>query len=450
MATDIQSSLRSMAVVGAGGKMGRGIALLLLELQAETFLLKDTIDEPFYLYLVDMSDHSLTALYHYLKVQLKKGGEKKLERLKQAYKHRPEIQEDKNLLIQNYLDDLLSHIRMSSSLEGCQKAHLIFEAAVENPDIKKEIFHRLKELCSPSTSFFTNTSSIPISEIEKTTGLTGRLMGVHFYNPPPVQKLVEIITTTTTSPEIFQLVHELGKRMNKILIPSHDVAGFIGNGHFIRDGLYALSLVDKLAPTYSLPAAIYMVNKISHEFLLRPMGIFQLIDYVGLDVFHSILKIMRHHHKEDSLVSLLIERCLALDIKGGQHGDGTQKDGFFEYQRGQIVAVYDPEAKIYHPLSLVSWRQSIDEYLGPRPQHQMNWSSLVKDPQREEKLKSYFQDLFITKTAGAQMAQNYLLKSKEIALHLFRSGVAQTEEDVNGVLMNGFYHLYGPINPYYT
>src|SRR6185295_15214336 len=105
-------------------------------------------------------------------------------------------------------------------------------------------------VCPPDAYFLTNTSSIPISALSQSAELGGRLLGYHFYNPPAVQKLVEVITARNTEPALVELGNELGKLLEKTLVPSHDVAGFIGNGHFIREGLFALERFRELRESW--------------------------------------------------------------------------------------------------------------------------------------------------------------------------------------------------------
>jgi len=106
--------------------------------------------------------------------------------------------------------------------------------------------------------FLTNTSSIPIGYLDKEAKLDGRVLGVHFYNPPAVQKLVEVIKTDNTDPELPEFATMFIKSLRKIEVPSYDFAGFIGNGHFMRDALYGMSEATKLTAQMSFVEAVYV------------------------------------------------------------------------------------------------------------------------------------------------------------------------------------------------
>ncbi|RKZ28237.1 hypothetical protein DRQ36_10720, partial [bacterium] len=123
-----------------------------------------------------------------------------------------------------------------------------------------------------------------------------------------------------------------------------------------------------------------------------------------------------------------------------------QVDGFPQYKRSRPIGVFDPDRKEYIPFD--SLKDKLDEKIGPLPEGGAPWRALLVDPTKEEKLEKYFVNLRKSDTFGAKLAVKYLEKSKEIGKKLVSDGVANTEKDVNDVLTNGFYHLYGPINEY--
>jgi 3-hydroxyacyl-CoA dehydrogenase len=194
--------------------------------------------------------------------------------------------------------------------------------------------------------------------------------------------------------------------------------------------------------------AVYVVNRVSQEFLIRPMGIFQLIDYVGLDIFQSILNIMNPYFSEENLHSEMIDTLVAKGVKGGQFSDGSQKDGFLKYEEGRPVGVYDPDSGSYRLFNEGNWRAEADAWIGNLPEGHASWKAMLKDENRADSLKSYFANLTAADSPGARIATDYLKRSKEIGQQLVSGGVANSAEDVNGVLLNGFFHLYGPINDY--
>ncbi|MCH7687080.1 MAG: hypothetical protein IH899_10435 [Planctomycetes bacterium] len=126
--------------------------------------------------------------------------------------------------------------------------------------------------------FLSNTSSIPIRTLDEAAALGGRLVCFHFYNPPAVQRLIERIAGPATQPALLALALELAARLGKTVVQAGDTAGFIGNGHFIREGLWAVCRAGELAARQTLPAAVLAIDRVYRDGLLRPMGIFQLIN----------------------------------------------------------------------------------------------------------------------------------------------------------------------------
>jgi len=444
---DLTTRLQNVAVLGAGGKMGSGISLLLAVEMTRRKLSPQGKGLPFRLNLIDTSEAALDGLQGYLRSQALKVAEKSIVELRGFYADRPDLVENGEI-IQAFLEELAGLVRLSTSLEAARGAHLVFEAIIEDEAIKRRVYSSLRELCSPETFFLSNTSSIPIHLIDETAGLEGRYIGFHFYNPPPVQKLVEVIASPATRLELSALAQELGAALRKKLIPSRDVAGFIGNGHFTRDGLHAIGEVERLAAEHPFVEAVYMVNRVSQDFLIRPMGIFQLIDYVGIDVFRSILEVMNRHIPGAGLHSALVDRMVAAGVRGGQFSSGAQKDGFLKYGKGGPEGIYDLAKGGYTALEPQGWCQALDEKLGPLPAGWKPWRAMAGDPARAQARAAYFGALAGMDGRGARLARAYLERSRAIGLGLVEDGVAACAEDVNGVLENGFYHLYGPVNDY--
>ncbi len=440
----LSERLHRVAVLGAGGKMGSGISLLLAREMTMQMLQNGESSQDYRLVLMDVNPGALEGLQKYLKKQAAKFAQKNLETLEGIYTG----VSGEEAVAAKFVEDLSSILYPVTDLAEVKDVHMIFEAILENLDLKVKVFSQLKEQCSPDAYFFSNTSSIPIKELDQRVGLEGRIIGFHFYNPPAVQRLVELIIPETIRPDLPELSRELGKRLKKIIIPSNDVAGFIGNGHFMRDGLHGIRQAEELVDELGFAGAIYAVNRVSQEFLVRPMGIFQLIDYVGLDVFQSILKIMNPHFPDENLHSDLIDALIEKGVKGGQFSDGSQKDGFLKYEAGKPTAVYDLNRGEYRRLDEGDWKDKADAYLGPLPEGHAPWKVLVKDAEKEAKLAAYFAALRQQDSNGAKLAIRYLQRSKEIGNLLISGGVAHSAGDVNGVLMNGFFHLYGPVNDY--
>lgn len=438
--------LENVTVLGAAGKMGSGIVLLTAMEMADLSLEPGNESLAFSLQAVDVSAPALAGLLKYLRSQVRRSAEQRTVWLRKAYEKRQDLIENEEMIDQ-YVEDVLAIVRPATRIEAAHSSTLVFEAISENPDLKVKLLSGINAHSSRPAWFFTNTSSIPISELDGRAGLDGRLIGFHFYNPPAVQKLVELIAAESTLPELRDFARQFAKKLRKTVVPSHDVAGFIGNGHFMRDALYALAEVERLAGEFGLVKAIFMVNKVSQDYLIRPMGIFQLIDYVGLDVCQCILGVMNERLPGGRLHSPLVDRLIAQGAAGGQYADGSQKDGFLKYEKGRPSGVYDPEAGAYTPAADIA--ESCQQALGPQPDQAKPWKSVIQSPDKSDLLKRYFQQLGETKTLGADLALRYGRKSKAIGLGLVGDKVAEREEDVNTVLLTGFFHAYGPINDYF-
>ncbi len=443
---NLNDRLQNVAIVGAAGKMGSGIGVLIAQEMAKLKLRHENKDKIYRLNLIDISEKALDGLRGYMKAQLVKRAEKSTVLLRKLYEDRQNLVENADI-INAFVDDSSAVLNFTTDLTTVKDARLLFEAIVEDEKTKIKIYKKMKKLCSNDTLFLTNTSSIPISYLDEKAGLDGRLIGYHFYNPPVVQRLVEVITAKTTIDELKNVGQELGSRLGKKLVPANDISGFIGNGHFMRDGLFAIHEVERLKGKHRYPGAVYIMNRITQDFLIRPMGIFQLIDYVGVDVFQCILKVMRTHLGDTSLRSKLIDKMVKLNVLGGQYPDGSQKDGFLKYEKSRPVGIYNMGKKEYLMID-DKWKKRLDAKIGSLPEGFTPWKSLLVSTKKEEFLSKHFDNLKQMKTLGAELAIAFLKETKEIGEKLVSDGVANAPDDVNAVLTNGFYWLYGPINDY--
>jgi len=439
--------LQNVTVLGAAGKMGSGILLLTAIEMVDLSLLPENKDKSFFLNAMDISDEALSGLMKYLKVQVQKLAEKKTVWLRKMYSDRKDLIENREIIDQ-YVFDVLSVVRPVTSLEPAYKSNLIFEAVAENADLKIKIFKQIDANNPDKPWFFTNTSSVPITKLETEAELKGRILGFHFYNPPAIQKLVELILTENTAKETEEFALAYAKKLRKKIVYSNDFAGFIGNGHFMRDALYginkALELVEK--ENISFPEAVYIVDKISRDFLIRPMGIFQLIDYVGVDVCSFIMGVMNPYLEDEDLYSPELHKLLEQGVKGGQFSSGAQKDGFLKYEKGRPVAAYDFKTQKY--VDYADIQAKCDAKIGAAPASLKPWKAVNFNKQKAAILKDYFAELNGTDSFGGKLAIEYLKNSKDIGKKLVNMNVARCDEDVNTVLLTGFYHAYGPINNY--
>ena len=437
--------LSNVTVLGAAGKMGSGILLLTALEMADQRLKPENKYKHFVINAIDVSSEALEGLMKYIRAQALKAAEKKTVALREAYADRADLI-DNSEIIHQYVEDVMVLIRPAMHLEPAYESTLIFEAIKEDPALKVRILSQIDQNNNRQPWYFTNTSSIPITQLDEDAHLGGRIIGFHFYNPPAVQKLVEVIKSDHTLPEVEKFALEYAKNLRKVVVPSADFAGFIGNGHFMRDALHGIHEVEKLTNEVSFPEAVYMVNKVSQDYLIRPMGIFQLIDYVGVDVCQYIMSVMNPFLDDEDLHSDLLDRMIDQDVLGGQYSDGSQKDGFLKYEKGRPVGIYDPEKKEY--VMTDTFKEACDARLGALPASMKPWKAVAFSPKKGELLVEIFGEMKGMDEPGVKMAKAYSKRSKEIGKKLVHDKVAFSEDDVNTVLLTGFYHAYGPINDY--
>lgn len=440
-----EERLENVVVIGANGKMGSGIVLLTATEMADLSLKPENKDKQFVLYVYARRQKALSDLMRYIQAQLVKAAEKKIVALRSMYADRADLIENGEMIDQ-YVKDVMNVIRPITTIESAYESKIVFEATAEDPELKIKLFSQIKTNSKADPWFFTNTSSIPISYLNKEAKLDGCILGVHFYNPPVVQKLVEVIKPEKSKPELSEFITMFIKKLRKVEVPSNDFAGFIGNGHFMRDALHGMSVVDGLLKEKSFPEAVYIVNKVTQDLLIRPMGIFQLIDYVGVDVCQFIMKVMNSYAKNETIHSPLLDKFMEMGVKGGQNFDGSQKDGFIKYEKGRPTGIYDPETRKY--IAIDELAKKCDSYIGAFPSKYAPWKEVVGNPAKNDMLTAYFSEMKGMKTVGAKMAVEYQKRSKEIGLKLVEDKVAFKVEDVNTVLLTGFFHAYGPVNDY--
>jgi len=217
----------------------------------------------------------------------------------------------------------------------------------------------------------------------------------------------------------------------------------------MRDGLHGISEAQKLATEKNIPLyqAIYMINKVTQEYLIRPMGIFQLMDYVGIDVMQFILNVMNPFVNDEGLHSDLLDKMMEQGVKGGQYSSGAQKDGFLKYEKGKPVAVWDIDNKQYVPFD--TFKTDADTMLGAIPDSVTPWKATLKMKNKEEVFSKFYSDVKAADTLGTEIALRYGKRSKAIGEKLVADNVAHNADDVNTVMLTGFFHAYGPINNYF-
>ena len=311
-----------------------------------------------------------------------------------------------------------------------------------------KVYKLLKASCASDAYFFTNTSSMPIGLLDKEAGLDGRIVGFHFYNPPAVQKLVEIIRSQATRPDIVAAASRSarppqdphpGERHRRLhrqrpLHPRRPARP--RGGRAAREDARVR------------PGALYMVNRVSQDWLVRPMGIFQLIDYVGIDVFKFIQDVMDRFLDGEKLHSDLVDELIERGVLGGQNADGCQKHGLLPLREGQATAVYDLEKGAYRRW-IPPGPAPLDRRSGALPggaARLEDVSAATATRMRSSPPTSRrSQDRHAGGAARGSALEALEARSRR---QLVDERGAPRPEDVNGVLTNGFFHLYGPINDY--
>jgi 3-hydroxybutyryl-CoA dehydrogenase len=209
--------------------------------------------------------------------------------------------------------------------EGVQYASLVVEAATENVNLKLNIFRELDEVCPEDTILATNTSSISITQIAAVTKRPEQVIGMHFMNPVPIMKLVEIIRGYNTSDEVMKFTVDLTKKMNKIPVEVNDYPGFVANRILMP------MINESIETFYNGVAGIKEIDTVMMLGMAHPMGPLQLADFIGLDVCLSILNVLYDGFKNPKYAPcpLLVNMVRAgkLGIKSGE--------GFYDYSEGR-------------------------------------------------------------------------------------------------------------------
>ena len=185
----------------------------------------------------------------------------------------------------------LANITTFTSIkDGVKNATLVIEAATENAILKTKIFKELDEVCPEDTILATNTSSISITQIAAVTNRPDKVIGMHFMNPVPIMKLVEIIRGYNTSDEVMKFTVNLSKEINKIPVQVNDYPGFVANR-------ILMPMINEAIETlYNGVAGVTEIDTVMKLGMAHPMGPLQLADFIGLDVCLSILNVMHASH----------------------------------------------------------------------------------------------------------------------------------------------------------
>jgi 3-hydroxybutyryl-CoA dehydrogenase len=284
--------MNKVAVIGAG-TMGNGIAHTFAQFGHPVSLIDVS---------QDALDRALATIERNLDRMVKK------EKISEADK-------------QATLNNLNTFTKMEEGVEGVD---LVVEAATEKIDIKLKIFENLDKICPEHVILASNTSSISITKIGSVTNRPDKVIGMHFMNPVPVMKLVEIIRGYATSDEVTQTIMEASKKLNKVPVEVNDYPGFVANRilmPMINEAIYSL---------YEGVAGVEEIDTVMKLGMAHPMGPLQLADFIGLDVCHSILEVLYEGFGNPKYAPcpLLVNMVTAKKL-GAKSGEG-----FYNYEHG--------------------------------------------------------------------------------------------------------------------
>jgi 3-hydroxybutyryl-CoA dehydrogenase len=234
-------------------------------------------------------------------------------------------QVSKSLITEELKISALNHIQtFTDTQSGVLNSDLVIEAATENLEIKLEIFKNLDKFCKPEAILASNTSSISISKIASVTRRADKIIGMHFMNPVPLMKLVEVIRADSTSDQVTKTIMQLAHSLNKIPVEVNDSPGFVANRILMPMINEAIHTLDEGV------AGVTEIDTVMKLGMAHPMGPLQLADFIGLDVCLAILNVLQEGFANPKYApcSLLVNMVTAgnLGIKSGL--------GFYDYSNG--------------------------------------------------------------------------------------------------------------------
>jgi 3-hydroxybutyryl-CoA dehydrogenase len=295
--------MKNVAVIGAG-TMGNGIAHVFAQFNH-------------HVHLIDVSQAALDKAIVTI--------EKNLDR-----------QVAKEAITLAEKQETLNNLKTFTSLaEGVKGVELVVEAATENIDLKLKIFKELDEVTSPEVILATNTSSISITKIAAVTNRADKVIGMHFMNPVPVMKLVEIIRGYSTSDEVTNLIMETSRQLKKVPVEVNDYPGFVANRilmPMINEAIYTL---------FEGVAGVEEIDTVMKLGMAHPMGPLQLADFIGLDVCLAILEVLHDGFGNPKYAPCpLLVNMVTAGKKGVKSGEG-----FYSWTHGTKDLVVAPNFK---------------------------------------------------------------------------------------------------------
>jgi 3-hydroxybutyryl-CoA dehydrogenase len=186
------------------------------------------------------------------------------------------------------VEEVLAHLDLTPTFLEMGSCQWMVEAVVEDAEAKEEVFRTMDRLCDEETVLCSNTSSISITRLGAATGRRERVIGMHFFNPPPVMQLVEVVPGLCTAPETVEAARRLAERLGKVPVVARDRAGFISNrilAPMLNEAIYVLDEGGATAQD---------VDRVMKLGMRHPMGPLELADFIGLDVVLAILEVLHH------------------------------------------------------------------------------------------------------------------------------------------------------------
>jgi 3-hydroxybutyryl-CoA dehydrogenase len=288
--SDTHNNIRTVAVLG-GGLMGSGIAQVCAASGYATTV-REVSDE--------LSDRARSAILGSFDRAIEKGKATGADK-----------------------ESALKLIRFTTSLNDLASADIVIEAVVEDLAVKSQMFTELDALCGPNTIFASNTSSLTIAEIAAATSRADRFVGMHFFNPVPAMKLVEVVRAIKTSPGTIERALAFVRSLGKEPINARDNSGFVVNL------LLVPYMIDAIRALESGVASIAEIDKGMMLGAGYPMGPFTLLDFVGLDTTYRIAEIMYDEYRESRYAPPpLLKRMVIAGMYGKKSGMG-----FYDYSR---------------------------------------------------------------------------------------------------------------------
>ena len=229
---------------------------------------------------------------------------------------------DKGRLTEEQKQEVLNNLTPSTDLQDASEVDLVIEAAVENMEIKAKIFAQLDEIAPEHTILASNTSSLPITEIAAVTKRPEKVIGMHFMNPVPVMKLVEIIRGLATADEVYQVIEDMTRTLNKVPVEVNDFPGFVANRvlmPMINEAIYTL---------YEGVATKEAIDEVMKLGMNHPMGPLTLADFIGLDTCLYIMETLHDGFGDDKYRPCPLLRKY---VKAGWLGKKTGR-GFYVYE----------------------------------------------------------------------------------------------------------------------